>query len=168
MSPNFIIMTSPSTKITTSCSNHFPSRNKWQQIVEDLHQVETIHHISQKTCPNSLGPRVVFGHATGEMTTSLEDQINMCWQTLVLGVRWAMKVVTTLATLFSSSKLIVEITSNIIKLPQKSSKFGGIPYKYISYESIIKPKTKRQLGETTIVSKAGSNKRNMVIGIHKK
>jgi hypothetical protein len=79
-----------------------------------------------------------------------------------------MKVVTTLATLFSSSKLIVEITSNIIKLPQKSSKFGGIPYKYISYESIIKPKTKRQLGETTIVSKAGSNKRNMVIGIHKK
>jgi hypothetical protein len=79
-----------------------------------------------------------------------------------------MKVVATLAKLFSSRKLIVEFTSNNIRLPRKSSKFGGIPYKYISYENIIRPKTKRQLGETTIASKAGSNKRNMVIRIHKK
>jgi len=79
-----------------------------------------------------------------------------------------MKVVATLPTLFSSRKLIVEFTSKNIRIPRKSSKFGGIPYEYISYESIIKPKTKRRLGETTIESKAGSNKRNMVIGTHQK
>jgi hypothetical protein len=79
-----------------------------------------------------------------------------------------MKVVATLLELFFSRKLIVEFTSKNTRIPRKSSKFGGIPYKYISYESIIKPKTKRQLGETRISSKARRNKRNMVIGTHQK
>ncbi len=79
-----------------------------------------------------------------------------------------MKVVAKLPELLSSKKLIVEFTSNNTRRPKKSSKFGGIPYKYNSYESIIKPKAKRQLGETTIAIKVGSNKRNMVIGTHKK
>jgi hypothetical protein len=48
-----------------------------------------------------------------------------------------MKVVATLATLFSSRKLIVEFTSNNIRLPRKSSKFGGIPYKYIYLYNIL-------------------------------
>jgi len=79
-----------------------------------------------------------------------------------------MKVVVTLLALFSSRKLIVEFTSKNTRIPIKSSKFGGIPYKYISYESIIKPKAKRQLGGTRIASKVGRNKRNMVIGTHQK
>jgi hypothetical protein len=74
----------------------------------------------------------------------------------------------TLLALFSSRKLTVQFTSKNTRIPRKSSKFGDIPYKYISYESIIKLKTKRQLGETTIASKAGRNKRNMVIRTHQK
>jgi hypothetical protein len=57
-----------------------------------------------------------------------------------------MKVVVTLSTLFSSRKFIVEFTSNNTRIPVKSSKFGGIPYKYISYGSIIRPKTKKTIG----------------------
>jgi len=77
-----------------------------------------------------------------------------------------MKVVVTLPALFFSKKL--KFTNNNTRIPKKSSKFGGIPYKYISYESMIRPKTKRQLGEIKIASKAESNKRNMVIGTHQK
>jgi len=57
-----------------------------------------------------------------------------------------MKAVVTLPTLFSSKKIIVEFTSNKTRIPRKSSQFGGIPYRYISYESIIKPKTKKTIG----------------------
>jgi len=80
-----------------------------------------------------------------------------------------MKAVMSLLTLFYSKKLIVKFTSNKTRIPKKSFEFGGIPYRYISYENIIKPKKQiRQLGETTKTSKAGSNKRNMVTGTNKK
>jgi hypothetical protein len=49
----------------------------------------------------------------------------------------------TLPTLFSSNNLIVEVTSNKIRIPIKYSQSGGISYRFISYESIIKPKTKK-------------------------
>jgi hypothetical protein len=54
-----------------------------------------------------------------------------------------MRAATSLLALFSSRKLIVEFTSNKIRKPKKSSQYGGIPYRYISYESAIKPKTKK-------------------------
>jgi hypothetical protein len=80
-----------------------------------------------------------------------------------------MKAAMSLLALFSSKKLIIEFTSNKTRIPRKSFEFGGIPYRYISYENIIKPKKQRiQLGETTKTSKVGSNKRNMVTRIHKK
>jgi hypothetical protein len=55
-----------------------------------------------------------------------------------------MKVVVTLPTLFSSKK--IEFTKNKTRILRKPSQSGGIPYGYISYESIIKPKTKKTIG----------------------
>ncbi len=73
-----------------------------------------------------------------------------------------------IANIILFKKTYSKVHKQNTRIPKTSSKFGGIPYKYISYESIIGPKTKRQLGETTIASKARSNKRNMVIGTHQK
>jgi hypothetical protein len=57
-----------------------------------------------------------------------------------------MRAAAALPALFSSRKLIVEFTSSKTRIPRKSSQSGGIPCRYISYESIIRPKTKKTTG----------------------
>jgi hypothetical protein len=54
-----------------------------------------------------------------------------------------MRVIVALPKLFFSIKFIVNFTSNNTRIPIKSSQFNGIPYMYISYENIIRHKTKK-------------------------
>lgn len=114
MSPNLMLIMSPGTRISASCSDHLPSRRTCAR-------VETNQNRGQ------MKPVEV------SLVWRFEERWIQCWAwriaTFVFGASLAISEAAALPALFSSMKLMVELITNSVKIPIKSCQSGGFPCK---------------------------------------